>query len=245
MRLDLRRFQVTSYQADDFHRGNEQRRVEFVRFSRLPVHMIFPESRWSAASKTSVPARHVRPKAGERVLDIGCVQAPFWDPCLQSAMSVRPECALVAIARKNFRERGTFVWRCSRVTGRRGRSVRHCACYGVLHHSTTNTRCRYRIVASLAERGGRLITIDPVSQTDSIPGALAYQSTETERPHRVCLASLMRQRFQRVETTVRGIPAHTIYTLIAQCIRDVLPSGSSLSLDAQQNDCAGLLSSSG
>lgn len=168
---------------------------------------------------------YVRPKAGDRVLDIGCGPAtiiPYMPPVEYTGFDVSQK--YIHAARASFGDRGTFT--CG------GVSTYHLAQYayfdvalaiGVLHHLDDEETLRlFHLARAALKPGGRLITLDGCLMKDQSWAARYFVSRDRgqyvrTREGYMQMASAV---FSNVTVSIRHDLLRIPYTLvILECIR--------------------------
>jgi SAM-dependent methyltransferase len=164
----------------------------------------------------------IRPKPGDRVLDIGCGPARL----LALMPEVRyvgydPNPRYIAHARKSFGERGLFI------TGRfTADEVPKCEQFdvglliGVLHHlDDSEASALLALMQAAIKPGGRIVTLDPVFVKNQTP--IARKLIEWDRGKNVRRASgyraLVSEHFSSIEETIvhKKIPPYTRFVMRA------------------------------
>ena len=177
----------------------------------LSAHAVYSLSQrmlGATRARRLLVSRHVRPVAGERVLDIGCGPGELFDelPAVDYlGFDVNPR--YVQAARRRHGRRGRFE-----CADAREADLSHEAPFdlvlgiGIVHHlDDTDAHRLLRLAASALTRGGRMVTFDGVV----IPGQprAARWLIERDRGRRVRTVDgylrLFEQHFATVSETVR------------------------------------------
>jgi SAM-dependent methyltransferase len=170
--------------------------------------------------------RHIRPRSGDRILDIGCGPADILEalPAVEyHGFDVSPD--YIASARKRFGERGHFhVEAVNAELVKKYSGFDLVLATGVLHHLTDAEAVDlFRVAKAALKPGGRLVTLDGCFVEGQSPVArrlLKRDRGEYVR-HEAGYVALARQVFGSVKPFVTTDLLRIPYThLILECQRE-------------------------
>lgn len=131
--------------------------------ARPPIYRLFNAVIGANAARRTLVREFIRPRCGDRVLDIGCgtgEMLPFMDGVSYVGFDMSAE--YIDAARQRWRERATFI--CAGVGDRlpfEAGSFDLAIAVGVLHHLDDDEAIGLcRLADRALKRGGRLITYD-------------------------------------------------------------------------------------
>lgn len=169
-------------------------------------------------------SEYVRPKAGARILEIGCGPGTivgYLPPSDYLGFDLSPK--YIELARKRFPTAHFVCERVSQFTLAREQSFDVVLAFGIVHHlEDAEARQLFQIAHDALKPAGKLVTVDGVWTDDQSPAArwlLARDRGEYVRGEReyVGIAS---QVFRNIRPSVRHDLLRIPYThLILQCIR--------------------------
>ena len=162
---------------------------------------------------------HVRPRAGDRLLDIGCGPAQILERLPQVGyvgVDLSPRC--IAMAKARYGERGTFVCQSvSQMAVEQPHSFDLVMAHGLVHHlDNTEAQQLFETAALALKPGGRFVTLDGCF----VPGQsrVAHWLLKNDRGQFVRTAegylTLANRVFSDVRPTIRHDLLRTPYTHI-------------------------------
>lgn len=150
------------------HLANSQRTSGLHRFLSTPaLYSLFQIAVGSRRARVEITRRHIRPRGGDRVLDIGCGPGDYLTflPAV-TYVGFDESARYIETARRRFRDRSPapsfFCERVSRASLGEPNSFDIALAMGVLHHlDDSEARDLLHLAHAALRPGGRLVTIDP------------------------------------------------------------------------------------
>lgn len=194
--------------------------------SNAGIYMLAQRALGARAVRSHVVDRHLRPRAGDRLLDLGCGPADILELLPEvDYVGVDASPAYVEAARRRFNDRGEFVVANVADLEPLGKPVDAALAIGIVHHLEDDVAARlFDVAARSLNPDGRMVTIDPAIARGQ--PRLAAWLIERDRGGRVRSPSAYRAlaaaSFDEVELIVHHDLARLPYThaiLVCRCPR--------------------------
>ncbi len=171
------------------------------------IYSSFQDFLGADAARRAFVARHVRPHAGMRILDVGCGPSDIFAHLDQvTYVGVDRSSNYIAAAKAKFGHRGTFI--CGDVTELKlpvDERFDVVLAIGLLHHlSDAEAISLMSSLTALLSLSGRFVTVDPVKENQQHPIARLMISLDRGKNVRTKeqYVSLLRSSFRTVEAAV-------------------------------------------
>lgn len=191
------------------------------------VYTVFESAIGALAARRRVIREHVRPKPGERILDIGCGPGDVvrFLPARVQYVGFDESAAYIETARRRFGHRARFY--CERVrekTLAEGERFDIVLAFGILHHlDDPEAIALFRLAGQALRPGGRLFTLDGCfvpGQSRWARWLLRFDRGKNVRTQEEYL-SLIGSEFTDVQAAIRNDIFWIPYTaLVLQCRRE-------------------------